>query len=61
MASFVLFWVAWITMFVAALALVIASPGCPKLVRPHWWQAMISYQVRYDRYLDVIVFGRWNL
>lgn len=42
---FILFWAAWIAMFVAAIAIVIGSPSCPPKPVRHWWQKKLSYQI----------------
>src|SRR5262249_8158615 len=44
-ALFILFWAAWIAMFVAAIIIVIGSPSCPPKPVRHWWQKKLSYQL----------------
>lgn len=41
----VLFWVAWVLMFLAAVLLIIYSPKCATLREPEWWRRHVSYQV----------------
>ncbi|CAI5448118.1 unnamed protein product [Caenorhabditis angaria] len=42
---FALFWIAWIAMFGAAIAIVLLSPKCAEKQKPDWWQTKVSYQV----------------
>ncbi|VDM26961.1 unnamed protein product [Toxocara canis] len=41
---FVLFWLAWIAMFVGAVLIVVLSPKCAPKKAPEWWRAKVSYQ-----------------
>uniref|UniRef100_A0A915AWE5 alpha-glucosidase n=2 Tax=Parascaris univalens TaxID=6257 RepID=A0A915AWE5_PARUN len=42
---FVLFWLAWIAMFVGAILIVVLSPKCATKKAPEWWRSKVSYQV----------------
>jgi len=48
-ALFILFWLAWIGMLVAAVLIVIFSPKCPAKHDPQWWQKKVCYEVRPER------------
>ena len=50
-----LFWLAWIAMFVAAIAIVVISPKCPERIVPKWWQRKVSYQVEFA----YLIAGKW--
>ncbi|VDM98735.1 unnamed protein product, partial [Onchocerca ochengi] len=41
---FVLFWVAWGLMFIAAILLIVLSPKCAVEKEPEWWRRHVSYQ-----------------
>uniref|UniRef100_A0A915HN53 alpha-glucosidase n=1 Tax=Romanomermis culicivorax TaxID=13658 RepID=A0A915HN53_ROMCU len=47
-----LFWLAWIGMFVAAIAIVISSPKCPPKPQLKWWQKKTCYQLWTRSYKD---------
>ncbi|VDN06574.1 unnamed protein product [Thelazia callipaeda] len=40
---FLLFWLLWILMFLAAILIVIFSPGCVPRAVPHWWHNAIVW------------------
>uniref|UniRef100_A0A0R3S5L9 alpha-glucosidase n=1 Tax=Elaeophora elaphi TaxID=1147741 RepID=A0A0R3S5L9_9BILA len=42
---FVLFWVVWLLMFLAAVLLVVFSPKCTAVKEPEWWRKQVSYQI----------------
>ncbi|KAM3725444.1 Oligo-1,6-glucosidase [Dirofilaria immitis] len=42
---FVLFWVAWVLMFLAAILLILFSPKCTIEKEPEWWRKHVSYQI----------------
>ncbi|CAG9533601.1 unnamed protein product [Cercopithifilaria johnstoni] len=44
-AMFVLFWVAWVLMFLAAVLIVVFSPKCEAEKKPEWWRRHVSYQI----------------
>uniref|UniRef100_A0A1I7VEA2 Aamy domain-containing protein n=1 Tax=Loa loa TaxID=7209 RepID=A0A1I7VEA2_LOALO len=44
-AMFVLFWVAWILMFLTAVLLIVFSPKCAVVKEPEWWRKQVSYQI----------------
>lgn len=41
----ILFWLAWILMFLAAILIVIFSPRCAPKAAPNWWRNAVAYQV----------------
>lgn len=41
----ILFWLAWIGMFFAAIILVLLSPKCPPKPYRHWWEKKICYEI----------------
>ncbi|KHJ47270.1 alpha amylase, catalytic domain protein [Trichuris suis] len=45
LALVVTFWIVWIAMFVAAVAIVVLSPKCPDKPPRLWWQKRLCYQI----------------
>ncbi|CDW53514.1 Protein ATGP-1, isoform a [Trichuris trichiura] len=45
LALVVTFWIVWIAMFVAAIAIVVLSPKCPDKPPRLWWQKRLCYQI----------------
>ncbi|EJW83340.1 alpha amylase [Wuchereria bancrofti] len=42
---FLLFWVVWLLMFIAAVLLIVFSPKCAAIKEPEWWRKQVSYQI----------------
>uniref|UniRef100_A0A2K6W0U1 alpha-glucosidase n=1 Tax=Onchocerca volvulus TaxID=6282 RepID=A0A2K6W0U1_ONCVO len=49
---FVLFWVAWGLMFIAAILLIVLSPNCAVEKEPEWWRKHVSYQIFTPSFYD---------
>ena len=42
---FVLFWVLWFGMIIAAALIVVYTPGCPHRPKTAWWTKNIAYEI----------------
>ncbi|VDP01883.1 unnamed protein product [Heligmosomoides polygyrus] len=51
-ALFVLFWLLWLALFVAAILLVVLSPGCPARKTANWWQTAMAYNIWVPSFQD---------
>ncbi|KAK5965114.1 Neutral and basic amino acid transport protein rBAT [Trichostrongylus colubriformis] len=49
---FILFWILWILLFLAAILLVVFSPGCPARRTPNWWQTAMAYNIWVPSFQD---------
>ena len=49
---FVLFWVAWVGMLVAAVAIIVVAPKCYRPAPKQWWQKGPVYEVYVKSFKD---------
>ena len=49
---FALFWIVWLSLLAAAVAIVVMSPRCAVRPKHHWWQKEVVYQVDVAKFKD---------
>ncbi|CAI4224498.1 unnamed protein product [Auanema sp. JU1783] len=49
---FAVFWLSWLLMFAAAIAIVVFSPKCAEKEQPIWYTTQVSYQISLPSFRD---------
>lgn len=49
---FVLFWIVWFGMLIAAILLIVLTPKCPAKPRLEWYQKEVFYQIDVSKFQD---------
>jgi len=52
---FVMFWVGWIAMLVAAIIIIVFAPKCPERPNLKWYQTDVIYQVQPKSFKDTTI------